>query len=83
MTTYGAQMDRKWTGSGAEVGRKWTGSGLEVDRKLNARDLQAQGAYALWFFGLGLGLDWIEVRVRYLKTHLIPPNKILIQIWSR
>ena len=37
MTTYGAQMDRKWTGSGlevtgsgAEVGQKWTGSGLEV-----------------------------------------------------
>ena len=26
MTTYGAQMDRKWTGSGLEV----TGSGLEV-----------------------------------------------------
>ena len=33
MTTYGAQMDRKWTGSGLEVtgsgpkvGQKWTGS---------------------------------------------------------
>ena len=26
MTTYGAQMDHKWTGSGLEV----TGSGLEV-----------------------------------------------------
>ena len=33
MNTYGAQMDRKWTGSGlevtgsgAEVGQKWTGS---------------------------------------------------------
>ena len=26
MTTYGTQMDRKWTGSGLEV----TGSGLEV-----------------------------------------------------
>ena len=30
MTTYGAQMDRKWTGSGPEVDWKWTGSGLEV-----------------------------------------------------
>ena len=29
MTTYGAQMDRKWTGSGLEV----TGSGPEVDWK--------------------------------------------------
>ena len=33
MTTYDAQMDRKWTGSGLEVtgsgpevGQKWTGS---------------------------------------------------------
>ena len=25
MTTYGAQMDHKWTGSGLEVGQKWTG----------------------------------------------------------
>ena len=29
MTTYGAQMDRKWTGSGPEV----AGSGPEVDWK--------------------------------------------------
>ena len=36
MTTYGAQMDQKWTGSGSEVGRKWpevAGSGPEVGRK--------------------------------------------------
>ena len=30
MTTYDAQMDRKWTGSGLEVDRKWVKSGLEV-----------------------------------------------------
>ena len=60
MTTYGAQMDRKWTGSGLEV----TGSGLEVSicpsvhpkhfpyllDEPYARDLQAQGACALRFF---------------------------------
>ena len=35
MTTYGAQMDRKLTGSGLEVDRKLTGSGLEVVQKWN------------------------------------------------
>ena len=30
MTTYGAQMDRKRTGSGPEVGQKWTRSGPEI-----------------------------------------------------
>ena len=24
MTTYGVQLNEKWTGSGSEVGRKWT-----------------------------------------------------------
>ena len=28
MTTYGPQLDQKWTGSGAEMDRKWTGSGV-------------------------------------------------------
>ena len=64
MNTYGAQMDRKWTGSE----RKWARSGLEVSicpsvrtsvhpkhfpyllDKPYARDLQAQGACALRFF---------------------------------
>ena len=63
MTTYGTQMDRKWTGSD----RKWTGSVPEVDWKCPSvrpyvcpsqtlplfpysRDLQAQGACALRFF---------------------------------
>ena len=26
MTSYGAQVNRKWTGSGPEVGQKFTGS---------------------------------------------------------
>ena len=71
MNTYGAQMDRKWTGSGlevtrsgAEVGQKWTGS-VHLSARMSdhpkhfpylldkpyARDLQAQGACALRFFG--------------------------------
>ena len=59
MNTYGAQMDRKWTGSD----RKWARSGLEVSicpsvhpkhfpyllDEPYARDLQAQGACALRF----------------------------------
>ena len=72
MTTYGAQMDRKWTGSGLEVtgsgpdvGQKWTWSVyLSIRTSIHlkhfpylldepyARDLQAQGACALRFFGL-------------------------------
>ena len=59
MNTYGAQMDRKWTGSD----RKWTGSvHLSVRTSVHpkhfpylldepyARDLQAQGACAQRFF---------------------------------
>ena len=30
MTTYGAQLDRNWTGSGAPMDQKWAGSGPEV-----------------------------------------------------
>ena len=61
MTTYGAQMDRKWTGSGSEVGRKWTWSvHLSVHMSVHpkhfpylldepyARDLQAQGHPAIF-----------------------------------
>ena len=67
MNTYGAQMDRKWTGSGLEVEQKWTRSGLEVSICTSvypkhfpylldepyARDLQAQGACAQLIFSIG------------------------------
>ena len=33
MTTYGVQVDQKWTGSGTEVDRKWIRSGPEANRK--------------------------------------------------
>ena len=65
MTTYGTQMDRKWTGSRlevTEVGRTWTRSvHLSVHMFVHpnhfpylldepyARDLQTQGACALRF----------------------------------
>ena len=45
MTTYGAQVNRKWTGSEAEVDRKWT----KIGQKVNAKDLQAQDTWLLKF----------------------------------
>ena len=50
MTTYGAQMDRKWTRSGLEVSICTSVHPKHIPYFLNepyARDLQVQGASAL------------------------------------